>query len=112
MIRDNRIFERHQVRRKGKLLFVEHPCCIDCSIKDISEGGALVTTQVFLPLLHKLLLWDESARSWSECDVSWRRGRMVGMYFTDIRGRAKRRELLGNCFVKLSTRTGFPPTMH
>lgn len=108
----NRCFQRYQVRWKGKILFAEEPCSIDCVIKNISEGGALICTRAFVPWMPNVLLWDEKTRSLHLCQIRWRKGLMTGLYFTDVRGRIRRRQLLEKSFVPLTLADGMHPTMH
>jgi PilZ domain len=92
--RDRRIFPRYQVRKDGRLLFVDKPCCVECTIKDISEDGALLTLQVAVALPPLVLLWEQGTGAMHECQVRWRKGDIVGVHFTDMAGRRERRSAL------------------
>lgn len=98
---DKRAFARHQVRKSGKVLFEGGNYFIECIIRNISEDGALVSLRVSLPLPPKVLLWEERAQTVYECAVRWRKEHMVGLQFTDVRSRRKRRAALDKSFVPL-----------
>ncbi len=88
---DRRAFPRHEVQKEGRLLFVDQPCFVECTIRDISADGALLTMFVSVPLPTLVLLWEQQTGAIRECEVRWRKGRTVGVHFTDVYGRTTRR---------------------
>ena len=90
---DRRAFPRHEVRKDGRLLFVDQPCFVECTIRDISEDGALLSMFVSVPLPTLVLLWEQQTGAIHECEVRWRKGRTVGVHFTDVYGRSTRRAI-------------------
>jgi hypothetical protein len=90
---DRRAFPRHRVHINGKIILMDGPCYVDCVIRNISEDGAHVTMQVPMQLPVSVYLWEAQTRMIFECSVQWRRQTMVGLRFTDRRGRAMRRTL-------------------
>jgi hypothetical protein len=84
---DRRISPRLQVQEKGKILFIDQPCFVECIIRNISEDGALLSLIVSVPLPRVVLLWDTGKLY--ECAVKWRRDRMVGVHFTDVCARSR-----------------------
>ena len=112
MENDRRAFPRHQVRKDGKILFVDQPFFIECAIRNISEGGALLTLLVSFPLPREILLWEERTGTIYECDVRWRREHMVGVHFIDVCGQTMRRALLEKCFAPLSCAPAIGHAVH
>jgi hypothetical protein len=92
--RDRRIFPRYQVRKDARLLFVDKPCFVECTIRDISEDGALLRLLGSVALPPLVLLWEGRTGTMHECQVRWRNGDVVGVHFTDIAGRRERRSAL------------------
>lgn len=110
MDNDRRAFLRYEVRKDGRLLFVDRPCLVECTIRDISEDGALLSMPSVVPLPAVVLLWEEATGALHECEVKWRKGRTVGVQFTDVCGRATRREVLEKGFAQL--KRGFTSALH
>jgi hypothetical protein len=98
---DHRAFARYKVRKDGRLLFVDQPCFVECTIRDISEDGALLSMPVSITVPRRVLLWMQRTGAIHECRVRWRRGCMVGVQFTDVWGRAARRAELDRGFAPL-----------
>jgi hypothetical protein len=102
---ERRAFPRHQLNRNGKIILADESCYIDCAIKNISEGGALVTMQVSIPLPSSVFLWDAKTGIIYDCNVQWRKQNMVGLRFTGLCGRAMRRILFEKYALRESDRT-------
>lgn len=105
-LQDARAFLRHQVRRKGKIVFFKGPHSIDCTLIDLSEDGARISTEQFLPLVHTFLLHDEKGGALLECVVRWRTRRLTGFQFVDVSDRTARREQLEESFRALAREDG------
>ena len=91
---DRRAVPRYDVRKDGRLLFIDQPCCVECTIKNISEDGALLGLVVSVTLPRVVLLWERRIGAIHECEVKWRDGDTIGVHFTDIEGRRERRAVL------------------
>jgi hypothetical protein len=98
---DQRAVLRHGVRKEGRLLFVDQPCFVECTIRNISEDGALLSMLVSVCLPPVVLLWVQRTGAIHECEVRWRKGRAVGVHFTNVLGRASRRQMLEKGFASL-----------
>lgn len=109
---DRRAVPRHQVRKNGRILFVDQPCFVECVIRNISDDGALLSMLVSVPLPHEILLWEQRTGTVYECDIRWRREHMVGVHFTNICGSAMRRALLEKCFAPMTCGQASPPVTH
>ncbi len=101
MSNERRAVTRYEVRKDGRLLFVDQPCFVECAIRNISEDGALVSMLVSVALPPVVLLWEQRTGAIHECEVRWRNGRTVGVHFTDVCGRATRRAMLEKDFAPL-----------
>ena len=99
---DRRASPRREVRKDGKIIFVDQPFFIECAIRNMSEDGALLTMLVNFPLPKEIMLWEEKSGTIYECDVRWRRENLVGVRFLDVCGQTMRRALLEKCFAPLS----------
>src|SRR5262245_55403618 len=109
---ERRAFPRTQVRKNGKILFMDQPCFVECIIRNISEDGALISMLVSVPLPQEILLWEQRTGALYECEVRWRKDHMVGVHFIDICGRAARRALLDKGFELLGSQAACPVAMH
>ncbi len=89
MDNDRRTYPRLQVQEKGKILFIDQPCFVECIIRNISEEGALLSLIVSVPLPRVVLLWEQQTGKLYKCGVKWRKDRMVGVHFVDVRQRSK-----------------------
>ena len=98
---ERRAVSRYEVRKDGRLLFVDQPCFVECAIRNISEDGALLSMLVSVALPPVVLLWEQRTGAIHECEVRWRNGRTVGVHFTDVFGRATRRAMLEKDFASL-----------
>lgn len=94
---NNRAFPRHQVRINGKILSPDGSHTVDCVVKDISEGGALVNVPPNMMLPSRVYLWQAETGTLFECDVRWRKLDLVGLHFIDIASRSKVRALIDRC---------------
>jgi hypothetical protein len=99
---DRRAHPRQDLRKDGKIVFVDQPFFVECAIRDISDGGALLTLLVNYPLQRTILLWREDSNAIFECEVRWRRDLLVGVHFLDVCGRRLRQALLEKCFAPVS----------
>jgi PilZ domain len=102
MTDDRRAFARHHVHKNGKIIFMDQPFFVECTIRNISEDGALLSMLVSVPLPQDILLWEEKTGRLFECSIRWRRDHMVGVHFTDVCGRATRHAMLERCFAPLT----------
>ncbi len=97
---DRRAFSRHGVQKDARLLFVDQPCSVECTIREISAGGARLSMLVSVSLPTLFLMWEQRAGAIRECEVRWRQGRTVGVHFTDVYGRSPRRAFVEDGFAQ------------
>jgi hypothetical protein len=92
---------------------MDEPFFVECTIRNISEDGALLSMLVCVPLPPEFLLWEETTGRLYECAMRWRKDHMVGVHFTDECGRTMRRAMLERCFAPITYGQGErPPTAH
>jgi len=96
-MQNNRAHPRFQVDLEGKILTLDGSCNYNCTIQDISEGGARVTTHVFRELPAKIFLFDKKRGNLFECEVRWQQDWAVGLRFIDTPARSHRRILMELC---------------
>lgn len=97
MIQDQRAHPRIATRLDGRLLSTDGRCNLRCTITDLSEGGARVTSANSDLVPERVFLLIASSGDIFECEVRWRRADGVGFSFVDSPGRAIRKTLLGLC---------------
>jgi hypothetical protein len=69
--------------------------CVDCTIRDLSETGALVSTTAPERVPSKVFLWQKETGVLFECEVRWQKAeRLFGLRFVDVCGRTQRRALI------------------
>ena len=93
---DRRMHPRYGVRIEGKLMSPDLSECVDVTIRNLSESGALVAALGPTDELpERLYLWQKETRTLFECVVQWRNSdRVMGLRFTEECSRLSVRELL------------------
>lgn len=78
---------RQSVHIKARIVCPDLSRCVDCTVLDVSEGGALasVRTQVTVP--DRIYLWQPVSQTMIECEVRWRKLNLLGLKFLQDRGR-------------------------
>lgn len=79
---DRRAQPRKKVRKIGRVLYNDSQAMIDCTILDISEGGAKLefANRQVLPRIFSLQLDDGSV---TRCEVRWAKDNFFGVRFLD-----------------------------
>jgi PilZ domain-containing protein len=95
---------RFEVRIRGKLMWANGASSKDCTIKDLSEGGAQVDTIVFTDVPTTLDLFEGKNGDIFECVVRWQRGPMIGLQFLDVCSRSKRRGLIERHALRVASK--------
>ena len=93
-IPDRRGFPRYEVRNAGRLLFMDQPCLVECTIRNISADGALLSLATAVGLPNVVLLWERRTGAIHECEVRWCDGNVVGVHFTDVNRLPERHAVL------------------
>ena len=109
MMDDKREFTRHSVQIAGKLISADMLCCVDVAIKELSEGGALVSSAAPATFPKRGYLWQAKTGTLFECEVRWRKNsRLFGLRFTDPLARDRLRELIASCAAETRRRKREP----
>lgn len=72
-------------------------CNLNCTVTDLSEGGARVSTADYGLVPGHVFLVVEKTNDIYECEVRWRYADAVGVRFIDSPGRTCRKALLAVC---------------
>ena len=94
-MQDQRKHTRQKVHVDGKITSPDMTFCVDCVMKDVSEGGALVSTLDNAEgMPDRIYLWQSKTGTVFECEVRWRKFNLVGLKFIDVCGHTKSRHLI------------------
>ena len=96
---------RFEVRIPGKLMWSNGAYSRDCTIKDLSEGGARIDTIVFADVPKTVDLFEGKSGNIFECMVRWQQGPMMGLQFLDVCSRSKRRALIEQHALRVTPKT-------
>lgn len=82
-ISDHRGNLRRRVIKSGKVVFNDGQSALDCSIRDLSEGGVrlLFPDPTIMPHVFQLHLLDGRIL---ECELRWARGGFIGVKFRSV----------------------------
>lgn len=96
MMQDKRTSIRYGVRIEGKLMSPDMTFCVDVVIRNLSEGGAMISALAPADTVpERVYLWQAQTRTLFECEVQWRKNdRLLGLRFTDECSRLSVRDLL------------------
>lgn len=83
--------QRQAVCVEAKLLSPDMSRCIDCVIRDISEGGALVSVRSETAAPPRVYLWQPTAEAMVECEVRWNKFNLIGLKFLEKGAQARLR---------------------
>jgi hypothetical protein len=78
-LESGRTQERHRTLKSGKIIFNRKASVVDCTIRNVSEGGAclLVDSVAGIPESFDLAI-DQTVRS---CTVKWKSANRIGVTF-------------------------------
>jgi hypothetical protein len=95
VLNDSRAHPRVETHLAGRLLSLDGRCNYDCTITDVSEGGARVTCWAFGLMPARLFLFVARTSDLFESEVRWRRDGELGLRFIDAVPRSTRKVLIG-----------------
>ena len=78
---DRRTFPRHRVLKRGKVVFNTNQSVIDCTVRDLSQGGARIACPQASALPDTFVLVFVSEREVRDVRVAWRRMSEMGVEF-------------------------------
>jgi hypothetical protein len=76
-----RAFVRHSVTIPARLFAPDMSKSVDCVLRDISQGGALVAVAADAFVPDRFYLWQQNVGAMVRCEVQWRRHDIVGLKF-------------------------------
>ena len=86
---ENRTQQRRRVLKAGKILFANGACTLDCSIKNISEHGAMLQIENSVSVPDEFQLYEPSGLLLHEVRVVRRASRFIGVAITATRNIAE-----------------------
>jgi two-component system cell cycle response regulator len=72
---------RQRVLKSGKIVFAGGSFSVDCTIRDLSDGGARLKVPTTVAIPDRFTLIDAHARTRWEATVVWRKGDQIGVRF-------------------------------
>jgi hypothetical protein len=95
MLIERRKFPRYELQLNGRIISPDMSFGAECTIRDLSETGALISTRTPGQLPSRVYLWQAQTGALFECEVRWQKfDKLFGLRFIDICGRSQRRELI------------------
>jgi hypothetical protein len=91
---ERRAHVRHEVRLAGELIWDNGAHRRPCTIRDFSVDGARVETWVLQEMPKRLFLHERESDTLFECEVRWRQGGEMGVFFLDTGSRGARKALI------------------
>lgn len=78
---EHRKSSRGRVLKAAKIIFNHNACVVDCTVRDLSEGGALLLlpSTLGIPAHFELLISGETSRAL--CEVTLRKEQRLGVHF-------------------------------
>lgn len=78
---NKRAVDRRRVFKGGKIVFNQGGSVVDCTVRNVSETGALVNVVNAMTVPQDFeLRWDDKAR---HCSVAWRKMDSLGVKFDE-----------------------------
>jgi hypothetical protein len=72
---------RHRVLKGGRIVFNRRTSVIDCTVRNLSAGGAHLHVGDILGVPDHFTLFIDLDKTEKECEVVWRRERQLGIRF-------------------------------
>ena len=89
MMDENRTRLRRRVLKAGKIMFARGTCTVDCTIKNISEHGAMLQVENSVSLPDEFQLYEPTGLLLHEVRVVRRASRLIGVAITATRNVAE-----------------------
>src|SRR5690349_5209455 len=78
--KEHRRQRRNRTLKSGRIIFNGGYSVLTCTIRNLSEGGAMIEVVAMLGIPHEFDLAVEPAPP-RRCRVAWRRDNRLGVYF-------------------------------
>jgi hypothetical protein len=72
---------RRRTLKEGKIVFVDALCLMDCTIRDMSDGGAKLLISSTIGIPHSFQLYEKSSGKLYPATVAWRQRNVIGVKF-------------------------------
>lgn len=94
---ERRALQRHAVKFDSKLIFVDASRVVDCTVTDMTEDGARIRTANDVGAPNRFYIWERQTNSVFECELRWRKRKIIGVRFMDKCGRLMRKAIVEAC---------------
>jgi hypothetical protein len=78
---ERRMRPRHRVLKAGKIVFNHHFSVVDCTIRNVSAGGACLTVPNTVGIPESFDLLIEPEKEPRACRVAWKSDKRLGVTF-------------------------------
>ena len=78
---EHRVSRRQRVLKSGKIIYANGSIVIDCTIRNISETGALLKVPATVAIPAQFEFRETMGGSGRRVAVVWRRGDLLGIQF-------------------------------
>ncbi len=72
---------RRRVLKEGKIVFADALCLMDCTIRDMSDGGAKLMVSNTLAIPPSFQLYEKSSGKLYPATIAWRQCNAIGITF-------------------------------
>jgi hypothetical protein len=72
---------RRRLLKEGKIVFADALCLMDCTIRDMSEGGAKLMISNTIGIPSSFQLYEKSSGKLYPATVAWRQCNVIGVKF-------------------------------
>jgi hypothetical protein len=80
---DKRHAERRRTYKGGKIVFNHGRSAIDCTIKNMSRGGAALNVDSSLGIPNEFILVVSPENAQKACRVAWKTETLIGIAFLE-----------------------------
>jgi hypothetical protein len=78
---DKRKSPRRRVLKEGKIVFADALCLLDCTIREMSDGGARLMISSTMGIPETFQLYEKSSGRLYPSTVAWRLSNVIGVKF-------------------------------
>ena len=80
--------QRGRTLKSARILLYRHTSVIDCSVRNLSEGGACLNVETTLGIPDRFDVMFDADKSIRSCRLVWHNQKQVGVQFTSEDGEA------------------------
>jgi PilZ domain len=80
-MQERRRFKRHIVQKAAKVIFDRCEALMDCTVHDLSVGGACIQIENSATIQNEVELTFDAGRTLRACRIAWRSEARIGLAF-------------------------------